>query len=215
MTGYTLVVGTRNWSSWSLRPFTALYATGAPFETVVIALRQGAATAEAIAAHSPTGKVPVLNITGEATTVWDSLAICETLAERHPQAGLWPDDWKTRARARALAAEMHSGYPDLRDQLPMDFARRLPLPELREETAQQIGRVIDAWQDALAGSGGPFLFGRFSIADAMFAPVVSRFGTYGVEVAPAARGYMDRVMALPAMQDWAKGAQQEVDAGIG
>lgn len=215
MTGYTLVVGTRNWSSWSLRPFTALYATGAPFETVVIALRQGAATAEAIAAHSPTGKVPVLNITGEGTTVWDSLAICETLAERHPQAGLWPDDWKTRARARALAAEMHSGYPDLRDQLPMDFARRLPLPELREETAQQIGRVIDAWQDALAGSGGPFLFGRFSIADAMFAPVVSRFVTYGVEVAPAARGYMDRVMALPAMQDWAKGAQQEVDAGIG
>lgn len=215
MTGYTLVVGTRNWSSWSLRPFTALYATGAPFETVVIALRQGAATAEAIARHSPTGKVPVLNITGEGTTVWDSLAICETLAERHPQAGLWPDDWKTRARARALAAEMHSGYPDLRDQLPMDFARRLPLPELREETAQQIGRVIDAWQDALAGSGGPFLFGRFSIADAMFAPVVSRFVTYGVEVAPAARGYMDRVMALPAMQDWAKGAQQEVDAGIG
>lgn len=215
MTGYTLVVGTRNWSSWSLRPFTALYATGAPFETVVIALRQGAATAEAIARHSPTGKVPVLNITGEGTTVWDSLAICETLAERHPQAGLWPDDWKTRARARALAAEMHSGYPDLRDQLPMDFARRLPLPQLREETAQQIGRVIDAWQDALAGSGGPFLFGRFSIADAMFAPVVSRFVTYGVEVAPAARGYMDRVMALPAMQDWAKGAQQEVDAGIG
>ena len=113
MTGYTLVVGTRNWSSWSLRPFTALYATGVPFETVVIALRQGAATAETIARHSPTGKVPVLKIGGEAS-VWDSLAICETLAERHPEAGLWPQDWKARARARALSAEMHSGYPDLR-----------------------------------------------------------------------------------------------------
>jgi glutathione S-transferase len=217
MAGYTLVVGTRNWSSWSLRPFTALWATGAPFETVVIALRQGAASAEAIQKHSPTGKVPVLKIAGADGTaiVWDSLAICETLAERHPEAGLWPHDWKARARARALSAEMHSGYPDLRDQLPMDFARRLPLPQLREETRQQIGRVADAWQSALADSGGPFLFGRFSIADAMFAPVVSRFLTYGVEVAPALRGYMDSIMALPAMRDWAKGAQQEVDAGTG
>jgi len=216
MTGYTLVVGTRNWSSWSLRPFVALWATGAPFETVVIGLRQDEATRRAIAKHSPTGKVPVLKIPGADGTaiVWDSLAICETLAERHPEAALWPQDWKARARARALSAEMHSGYPDLRDQLPMDFVRRLPLPQLREATVQQIGRVMDAWQEALAEWGGPFLFGRFCIADAMFAPVVSRFVTYGVEVAPPLRAYMDRVMALDAMQDWAKGAREEADAGI-
>jgi len=146
--------------------------------------------------------------------VWDSLAICETLAERHPDAQLWPQHWKARAHARALSAEMHSGYPDLRDQLTMDFARRLPLPELREETARQILRIQDAWQEALAASGGPFLFGRFSIADAMFGPVVSRFITYGVQMPAAVSDYMDRVMALPAMKTWAKGAKEEVDAGI-
>jgi glutathione S-transferase len=218
MTGYTLVVGTRNWSSWSLRPFLALSATGVAFETVVIRLRQDEhpTTREQILAHSPAGKVPVLKIhePGGDVIVWDSLAICETLAERHPEAGLWPDDWKLRAQARALSAEMHSGYPDLRDQLPMDFARRLPLPALREATQEQVGRVQEAWGQALAASGGPFLFGRFGVADAMFGPVVSRFVTYGVEAAPAVRAYMDRVMALPAMEAWAGGAREEVDAGI-
>jgi glutathione S-transferase len=218
MTGYTLVVGTRNWSSWSLRPFLALAATGAPFETVVIRLRQTGhpSTRDLILAHSPAGKVPVLKIheAGGDAIVWDSLAICETLAERHPEAGLWPDDWKLRAQARALAAEMHSGYPDLRDQLGMEFARRLPLPDLREATIAQIARIEKAWSAALAASGGPFLFGRFTVADAMFGPVVSRFVTYGVEVSPAVRAYMDRVMALPAMQAWGRGAQEEIDAGI-
>ena len=136
MADYTLVVGTRNWSSWSLRPFLALSATGAPFETVVIRLRQTdhPTTAEMIRKHSPAGKVPVLKIHDRDphgdTLVWDSLAICETLAERHPDAQLWPQHWKARAHARALSAEMHSGYPDLRDQLTMDFARRLPLPDV-------------------------------------------------------------------------------------
>jgi glutathione S-transferase len=218
MTGYTLVVGTRNWSSWSLRPFLALAATGAAFETVVIRLRQTGhpSTRDQILAHSPAGKVPVLKIhaAGGDVIVWDSLAICETLAERHPEAGLWPDDWKARAQARALSAEMHSGYPDLRDQLTMEFARRLPLPQLREATAEQIARIQKAWGAALAASGGPFLFGRFGVADAMFAPVVSRFVTYGVEVSPAIGAYMDRVMALPALQAWGRGAQEEIDAGI-
>jgi len=218
MAGYTLVVGTRNWSSWSLRPFLALSATGAPFETVVIRLREKEhpTTRETILKHSPAGKVPILKIAdgGDTTLVWDSLAICETLAERHSDAGLWPDDWKLRAQARALSAEMHSGYPDLRDQLPMDFVRHLPLPELREATGQQIQRIQQAWEEALAHSGGPFLFGRFGIADAMFAPMVSRFDTYGVTVSPAVRAYMERVMALPAMRAWAAGAQEEVAAGI-
>ena len=216
MTDYTLVVGTRNWSSWSLRPFLALSATGASFETVVIPLRQEPLTGQMIQKHSPTGKVPVLKIHdgGDTVLVWDSLAICETLAERHPEAGLWPGDWKTRARARALAAEMHSGFPDLRDQLPMDFARHLPLPELRETTVKQIARVQDIWRTELAASGGPFLFGRFGIADAMFAPVVSRFETYSVAVDGGVRAYMDEIMALPGMKDWASSARTEVAAHI-
>lgn len=214
MADYTLVVGTRNWSSWSLRPFLVLSASGASFETVVIPLRQEGLTRAMILKHSPTGKVPVLKIHagGDTGLVWDSLAICETLAERHPRAGLWPDAWAMRAKARALAAEMHSGYPDLRDQLPMDFARRLPLPELRPATSEQIARVLDVWQECLIASGGPFLFGRFSIADAMFAPVVSRFETYGVTVGADVRAYMDRIMTLEGMQDWARGAREEVAA---
>src|ERR1700679_3009398 len=150
---YTLIVGTRSWSSWSLRPFVALKATGAPFEVVDIRLRQSEhpTTHEQILEYSPAGKVPVLKIeeSGNAVTVWDSLAICETLAERHPEARLWPDDAATRAIARSYAAEMHSGFPDLRDQLSMDFARRLPLPALRDATRAQIARIVSAWIAAL------------------------------------------------------------------
>ncbi len=218
MTRYTLVVGTHNWSSWSLRPYLALAAVGSAgiaFRTEVVILRQPS-TRDMILKHSPTGKVPVLKIENgnPPQTVWDSLAICETLAERHPDVGLWPRDASDRARARSLSAEMHSGYPDLRDQLPMDFARTLPLPDLRDTTRAQIDRVLGVWADTLAASGGPFLFGTFTIADAMFAPVVSRFLTYGVEVPPAARAYMDAFMALPGMQHWLAESQKEVAAGL-
>jgi glutathione S-transferase len=149
-------------------------------------------------------------------TVWDSLAICETLAERHPEAGLWPDDWAARAKARALSAEMHSGFPDLRDQLTMDFARRLPLPALRPGTEEQVARVLSSWDEALAahGADGGFLFGRFSIADCMYAPVVSRFTTYGVGTSKAVEDYMARVWSLPAMRAWREAAQKEADDGI-
>ena len=217
---YTLVVGTRQWSSWSLRPFLALSATGAPFETVVIRLRvrppAPVTTRDLILQHSLAGKVPVLKIEdgGQTQTVWDSLAICETLAERHPGANLWPADANARARARSLSSEMHSGFPDLRDQLGMEFASTLPLPDLREDTQKQIARIIAAWSDALEASKGDFLFGHFTIADCMFAPVVSRFETYGVAVPPLVRRYMDRVLALPAMAVWRKGAQEEIAAGI-
>src|SRR5215475_8861862 len=150
---YTLVVGTRNWSSWSLRPFVALKAIGVPFETVDIRLRQvdSPTTREQILRHSPAGKVPVLKIVeGDSTlTVWDSLAICETLAERHPGVGLWPQDPATRAIARSYACEMHSGFPDVRDQLTMDFARKKPLPELRDDTKIQVARIVGAWEQAL------------------------------------------------------------------
>ena len=218
MTRYTLIVGTRSWSSWSLRPFVALKATGAPYEVVDIRLRQtdSPTTREQILHHSPAGKVPVLKIAegSKTLTVWDSLAICETLAERHPEARLWPADPDTRAIARSYACEMHSGFPDVRDQLTMDFARKKDLPELRDDTRTQIARILKAWEGPLAAYQGEFLFGSLSVADCMYAPVVSRFLTYGVETSPAVRGYMDRVMALPAMQEWRKAAQAEVDAGI-
>ena len=219
MARYTLIVGTRNWSSWSLRPFVALKAAGQVFETVDIRLRQTEAptTREQILKHSPAGKVPVLKIeeNGKTLTVWDSLAICETIAERHPEAGLWPDDASARAIARSYSCEMHSGFPDVRDQLSMDFANKQPLPELREDTRSQVARIIAAWSDALATYKGDFLFGRLSVADCMYAPVVSRFETYGVEVPAPVRAYMDRVLALPAMREWGIVAAKEVADGLG
>jgi glutathione S-transferase len=230
MTRYTLIVGTRNWSSWSLRPFVALKAAGLAFETIDIRLRRTEAptTRDQILKHSPAGKVPVLKIEEPASsseavgqqktktlTVWDSLAICETIAERHPEAGLWPDDADARAIARSYSCEMHTGFPDVRDQLSMDFANKQPMPELREDTKTQVARIISAWSDALSTYKGDFLFGRLSVADCMYAPVVSRFETYGVEVPAPVRTYMDRVLALPAMREWGIVAAKEVADGLG
>jgi glutathione S-transferase len=146
--------------------------------------------------------------------VWDSLAICETLAERHPETGLWPEEAAARAIARSYACEMHSGFPDVRDQLTMDFARKKDTPELRDDTKNQVARILSAWETALATYKGEYLFGNLSVADCMYAPVVSRFLTYGVETSPPVKRYMDRMMALPAMQEWRKAAQAEVDAGL-
>lgn len=215
-TRYTLIIGTRNWSSWSLRPYMALRHVGVPFAEDLIHLRRDSTTAE-VQKRTPAGRVPVLQIdeNGGRTVVWDSLAICETLAERHPEAGLWPVDARARAEARSYSAEMHSGFPDVRDQLTMDFARRLPTPELRDTTKIQIARIIAAWSDALTHHGeGRFLFGRFSIADCMYAPVVSRFRTYGIALPLALQDYSARILALPAMQDWERASQAEVDAGL-
>ena len=216
-TRYTLVVGTKDWSSWSLRAYVALRATGAPFDEVFVPLRQQPLTGNEITKFSKAGRVPILKFeeNGRGVTVWDSLAICETLAERHPGAKLWPADLNVRAEARSYAAEMHSGFPDVRDQLSMDFARRKPLPELRAETKAQLARIIDAWSSALArfSRDGGFLFGGFSVADCMYAPVVSRFVTYGVEVPSDVKIYRDRIMALPAMRDWGVAAKKEVDEG--
>ncbi|HEX3675369.1 MAG TPA: glutathione S-transferase family protein [Rhizomicrobium sp.] len=217
MARYTLILGTKDWSSWSLRPYVAIRAVGAPFEEIVVPLRKGDSR-DRIVQHSPAAKVPVLNIEdgGETITVWDSLAICETLAERHPDAKLWPDDANARAVARAYAAEMHSSFAALRSTLSMDFARRLPTPDLDDATKADIARILEAWTHALKkyGEQGGFLFGRVSIADAMYAPVVSRFTTYGIAVPGVVKAYMDRMMALPAMQDWGKASQAEVDAGL-
>jgi glutathione S-transferase len=208
---YTLVIGTASWSSWSLRPFLALYQTGVEFETVIVPLRWKGESRKTILRYSPSGKVPLLKVTerGRTLKVWDSLAICETLAERHPKAGLWPARAAVRAMARAYAAEMHSGFPNVRDQLTLMFGQRLKPPALRDDTRREIARILAAWEAALKTHKGPFLFGRFSIADAMSAPVVSRFETYGVNVGKTVRAYMDKVLALPGMQDWGEIAAEE------
>lgn len=214
MANYTLVIGNKNLSSWSLRPWLALKAANIPFEEVVVRLDQPE-TRASIAQYSPAGKVPVLKIAeaGGTVTVWDSLAICETIAERHPEAGLWPEDATTRALARSYAAEMHSGFPDVRQHLPMDFARVLPTPDMNEATAKQVARIIDAWENALVSHQGPFLFGRFSIADCLYAPVVSRFLTYGIALPAASTAYCQRMMDLPALKDWKAGAEDELRRG--
>jgi glutathione S-transferase len=214
---YTLVIGTRNWSSWSLRPWLAMKATGVAFEEIVVPLRRPDSKA-LVAQHSPSRRIPVLKLAeaGGETTVFDSLAICETLAERHPEAALWPADATARALARSTAAEMHSGFLALREALPMDFARVLPTPPLDETVRDEIARIQSAWSAARAryGAEGPFLFGRFSIADCMYAPVVSRFLTYGIQMTGDTKTYAEHVMALPAMQDWRTGAEQEIADGL-
>jgi glutathione S-transferase len=216
---YTLVIGTKNLSSWSLRPWLALRATAAPFAETLIALRQSDTAAE-ILKHSPTGKVPVLKIDdgdGAPYTVFESLAICETLADRHPECGLWPDDPRARAEARSSSAVMHCGFAALRSTLPMDFARRLPTPALDATVKEQITEVIGYWERALSryGDKNGFLFGRFSIADCMYAPVVSRFLTYGIDLPHTVKPYAEHIMAQQAMRDWGEAAQHEVDKGLG
>lgn len=214
---YTLILGTKNWSSWSLRPYLAMRATGAAFDEIVVPLRRDTSSPE-IRKYSPTGRVPALRIeeAGETTTVFDSLAICETLAERHPQAGLWPADWRARALARSYAAEIHAGFAPLRNALSMEIARRLPTPDLGDDVKADIARILGAWTDALTqyGRDGGFLFGRFSIADCMYAPVVSRFRTYGIAMPPVVEAYSERMFALAAMQDWVAAAQGEIDGGL-
>jgi len=199
--GLTLVIGTKRFSSWSLRPWLALKATGALFEEIEVPLRQPTTKAE-ILKWSPSGKVPVLIENG--VTVWDSLAICEYLAERFPQAGLWPDGSAARAVARSVAAEMHAGFPVLRQRCPMDLCLDAPLTEFPDDLAGEIRRLDALWTDCRArfGGDGPFLFGRFTIADAMYAPVVTRCATYHLPLSPEAAAYRDAVLAWPALQAW-------------
>lgn len=208
----TLVIGNRNYSSWSLRPWLALKMTGVAFEEVLIVLRRPETKAE-ILLHSAAGKLPVLKH-GDLT-VWDSLAICEYIAETWPEAGLLPEDARARAVARSVMSEMHAGFPNLRRELPMDIGKLSPLAQNGvtpgEETRLEIARVQQLWQDCRGrfGKGGDFLFGRFGIADAMFAPVATRFRSYGVSLDPVSAAYVDAIYALPAMQDWCAAAAKE------
>jgi glutathione S-transferase len=209
MAKLTLVMGNKNHSSWSIRPWLALKHTGAPFEEEVIALDQPN-TAAKILARSPSGRVPAL-IDGDVV-VWDSLAICETIAERFPEAKLWPADRADRAIARSVSAEMHSGFAALRENMPVNIRARLPGKGRTPEVLADIARIQSIWRAARsrpASSSGPFLFGHFTVADAMFAPVVTRFTTYGVELDEVSRAYSDAIWAHPAMKELAEAAKAE------
>ncbi|MEQ1888036.1 MAG: glutathione S-transferase family protein [Alphaproteobacteria bacterium] len=212
MAEYTLVIGDRNWSSWSLRPWLVLKQTGVAFDEAYVRLRQPD-TRQQILQHSPSGKVPVLKHNG--LTIWDSLAIAEYLAEQYPHMQLWPVDAAARARARAISAEMHSGFQALRAHLPMDILGRFPGKGLDGEgVAQDVARIQQVWRDARSqwGAAGPFLFGVFSIADAMYAPVVTRFITYDVPCDTVCGNYRDNVWNMPAMVEWRAGCDR---AGYG
>ena len=204
----TLVVGSKNHSSWSLRPYLALAHTGQPFREVVVPLGQ-ADTAANIAKYSPSGRVPTL-LHGELV-IWDSLAICEYVAELFPQANLWPRDASARAVARSVTAEMHSGFTNLRNNMPMHIRARRPGEGRAPGVAEDIARITSLWNECRSrfGQGGPFLFGAFSIADAFYAPVVTRFVTYGVELDAVSAAYRDAVLALPALKTWTEAARGE------
>ena len=206
MSEMVLYVGNKNYSSWSLRAYLILGATGAAFRDEVIVLDRPETRAE-ILKVSPAGRVPVLHH-GDLV-VWDTLALGEYLAELFPAAGLWPEDRAARARARSISAEMHAGFVALRQNMPMDLRARKPGVGHTPEALADAARVQDIWRDALQRSGGPLLFGRFTIADAMFAPVTTRFVTYGVALDEVCRTYVEAVAALPAMQAWRAAAEKE------
>jgi glutathione S-transferase len=208
-----LVIGNKNLSSWSLRPWLLLRQAGVPFRERVL-LFETPGWRESIGAFSPSGRVPTLRH-GELA-IWDSLAICEYVAELFPDARLWPADRSARALARAISAEMHSGFGSLRTDLSMDIVARVPRRTRSHETARDIARVLAIWSECrarVAPADGPFLFGRFGVADAMFAPVATRFRTYDVPIADeAARAYSEALLALPAMREWEAAAHAEVAA---
>jgi glutathione S-transferase len=201
-----LIIGNKNYSSWSLRPWLAMKATEIAFEETVISLEAKDFKAR-VTALSGAGRVPVL-IDGEVR-VWESLAILEYLAEKFPAAGLWPHLPAARAHARAIASEMHAGFMPLRRHLPMNVARPVKARALDDGAAADVVRIDSIWSECRAKYGGPFLFGRFGAADAMYAPVVWRLHTYAVEVSDPARSYMRAVLALPASVEWREAARRE------
>lgn len=201
-----LVIGNKNYSSWSMRPWLAMKQTGIPFVEHRIALYQPGSRRRVLE-HSPSGKVPVLK--DGTTTVWDSLAILEYLAEKFPDRRLWPENAAARARSRSMSAEMHSGFAALRTRMPMNLRNSYPGRGLTPEVEADIARIVSLWTDSRAMASGPFLFGDFCITDAMFAPVATRFVTYGVKLPSVCQRYVDTLIALPAMQAWYADARAE------
>jgi glutathione S-transferase len=211
MTQLTLVIGNKNYSSWSLRPWLAMKQFGLEFNEIRIPLYNSPDYSAKIRQYSPAGKVPVL--LHDTQTVWDSLAICEYLAETFPTLQFWPEDKTARAFARSISAEMHSGFQNLRQNMPMNCRTKYPGKGLAPGVQQDIDRITSIWQESRQkfGNGGNFLFGNFAIADAFFAPVVVRFVTYDVQLDPVSRDYVETVLALPAMQEWIKAAKNETE----
>jgi glutathione S-transferase len=209
--GLTLVIGNKNYSSWSMRPWVAMVAFGIPFQEVRVLLDRDD-TANRICTYSASGRVPVL-LAGEEMTIWDSLAICEYLAEQFPELHLWPQDVAARAMARSVCAEMHAGFSDLRNSMSMNIRGSYPGKGRTPGTQADIGRISEIWEECLSRFGHhQFLFGEFSIADAYYAPVVCRFRTYGVSLAPALDAYCQRVLAHPAVARWVNEALAETEA---
>ena len=204
-----LVIGNKNYSSWSMRPWLALRDSNIPFEEIFIPLYTGQADKDRLLSFSRSGKVPAL-IDGDLT-IWDSLAIIEYLAERFPEAKLWPQDRAARAHARSISAEMHSGFLPLRNECGMNLHRPVGGIALSEDARANIARVEEIWSDCRGryGKQGPFLYGAFSGADAMYAPVVHRFRTYAVKVGPVVQAYMETMMALPAFKEWTEAGLAE------
>ena len=208
MSTLTLIIGNKNYSSWSLRPWLVLKQVEADFSEIRIPLNMPE-TRNRILQYSPTGRVPVLQ--QGTLRIWDSLAICEYLAEQFPEKLLWSQDSAVRAIARAVSAEMHSGFQQLREHLPMNCRARFPNPGFSSEVQSDIDRITTLWQTCRQqyGTGGDFLFGHFTIADAMFAPVASRFVTYGVPLDAVSQAYVEAIWALPSMKQWLDEAEAE------
>jgi glutathione S-transferase len=208
-----LVIGNKNYSSWSMRPWVLLRQAQIPFEEVQLKFDEskGGLTVAGIEKYSAAGKVPVLMIEGEA--VWDSLAICETVAEMFPEKHLWPETAEARRVARSACAEMHSGFQAVRSRMPMNIRSRYPGKGMTPESRKDIDRVVALWTVCRErfGGAGSMLFGRFSIADAFFAPVVMRFHAYAVQVPRVAQEYCEAVQALAAVREWCNAARRETE----
>jgi glutathione S-transferase len=208
-----LVIGNKNYSSWSMRPWVLMREAKIPFEEVPLKFDEsgGGLRVAGIERYSAAGKVPVLLIDGEP--VWDTLAICETVADLYPAKQLWPQDERARRVARSVCAEMHSGFQALRGAMPMNIRGRYPGKGLNEKSGKDVQRVVAIWSDCRVrfGKGGPFLFGAFGIPDAFYAPVVMRFQTYAVEMPPAVRAYCEAVQSLAAVREWCDAARREIE----
>ena len=202
----TLYIGDKNYSSWSMRAGVALRAALIPHQEILVRLNEPD-TARQIGAISPSGRVPALR-DGDLV-IWDTLAIIETIAERFPERGIWPVDPAARAHARSASAEMHSGFAGLREAMPMNIRKRYPGKGHTPQADADIERIVALWSDALSRHGGPFLFGAFSAADAMFAPVVMRFVTYAVELPVACQAYVDTMLAHSAVAGWVSEAHAD------
>ncbi len=210
MSELELIIGNKNYSSWSLRPWLVLRHAGIPFTETRLALFTDE-WCHSIARYSPSGKVPVLRT--RSLAIWDSLAICEYVNERFPEAELWPEETDDRALARSVSAEMHSGFGALREALPMNCRLKLSEFGIEDRVRCDIDRVCAIWRETRSrfAKQGAWLFGRFSIADAMYAPVALRFSSYAVELAPPERAYVDTVLEHPAVREWVEAARRETE----